>query len=310
MRIPAFDRVNRDWQAWINPWITDMRVHGNTEQTITHWHYQICFLARYTGASPDTITSTDIIAWLSRGVSPNTVRSDFNAATAFFTWAQRAKYRDDNPMIVVPMVKRVKHKQIPAPQEAVNRGLSHPNPQIRLMVLMLHDTGMRRTELSIAHTKDIIDDLYGKSIIVHGKGHKDRVVPLSNQLIALLDAVPDGYIFPGDVQGHICADTVYRWVKEATGYPPHAFRRKFATDMWRATHDPLKVKEFLGHESLDTTQAYIQTSINDLYPAISALTNYRQHEGIPMKRPERLLQAYNVPDVVIQLFADAIATRN
>ena len=89
--------------------------------------------------------------------------------------------------------------------------------------------------------------------------------------------MPYDYLLPGDADGHICGDTVYRLVKETTGWTTHSFRRKFATDVWRATGDVLKVQELLGHESLATTQRYIFSGTDDLRGAVNSLIDYRSH---------------------------------
>lgn len=87
---------------------------------------------------------------------------------------------------------------------------------------------------------DLVDDLMGMSLMMHGKGKKDRLVPLTDRLTREIGKLETGWLFPGDVNGHICADTVYLRVREATGWPPHALRRRFATAVWKATGDLLK----------------------------------------------------------------------
>ncbi|KFI47033.1 putative phage integrase family protein [Bifidobacterium boum] len=59
--------------------------------------------------------------------------------------------------------------------------------------------------------------------------------------------------------------------------PPHAIRRRFATDLWHATGDAVKVQGMLGHESLATMQAYIYSTQDDLKQAVDQLVIYRQH---------------------------------
>lgn len=100
-------------------------------------------------------------------------------------------------------------------------------------------------------------------------------------------------------------DTIYRIVKNATGWPPHAFRRKFATDLWRATGDTMKVKEMLGHESLQTTQNYIFTTMDDLRDAVDELRAHRRTNTQGF-RPEKILEAYNVPPAIAKLLLDGL----
>lgn len=245
-----------------------MRAQGNSPRTIENWWYVVGHLALKTRKSPEDITGKDIIDWLNRGVGANSKRSDGNACTAFFGWACRTGRRKDNPMDLVPTVHRDRRKQIPAPVEAVEKAKHCADKRALLTIMLMDEAGLRRSELATMHTRDVIDDLTGKSIIVHGKGGKDRIIPLSDQLGRIVSSLPEGYFFPGEHDGHVCHDTIYRIVKNATGWPPHAFRRKFATDLWRATGDAMKVKEMLGHESLQTTQNYIYATLDDLRDAV------------------------------------------
>lgn len=174
-----------------------------------------------------------------------------------------------------------------------------------LTIMLMDEAGLRRSELATMHTRDVIDDLTGKSIIVHGKGGKDRIIPLSDQLGRIVSSLPEGYFFPGEHDGHVCHDTIYRIVKNATGWPPHAFRRKSATDLWRAAGDAMKVKEMLGHESLQTTQNYIYATLDDLRDAVDELRAYRGADAREI-HPEKILEAYNVPPAITRLLLDSI----
>lgn len=294
-----------EWTPLLDEWVKDMRAQDNSPATIENWWYVVGHLAIKSRKGPWDITSGDIVAWLNRGVGTNSKRSDVNACNAFFGWAQRTGRRDDNPMDLVPTVRRDKRKQLPAPAEAVERAMHCTDKRVPLIIMLMDEAGLRRAELARAHTRDVIDDLTGKSIIVHGKGGKDRIIPLSDQLGWIVSSLPEGYFFPGFHHGHVHPDTIYRIVKQATGWPPHAFRRKFATDLWRATGDTMKVKEMLGHESLQTTQNYIYATMDDLRGAVDDLREYRRNNMYGFK-PEKILEAYNVPHAVAKLLLETL----
>lgn len=305
MEFPDRRQPPCDWTPWMDEWVKAMRAQGNSPATIENWWYVVGHLALSSRKGPDAITDADIIDWLNRGVGINSKRSDVNACNAFFAWARRARRRDDNPMDLVPTVRRDKRKQLPAPAEAVEKAKHCSDKRVPLIIMLMDEAGLRRAELARAHTRDVVDDLTGKSIIVHGKGGKDRIIPLSDQLGWIVSSLPEGYFFPGDHDGHVCPDTIYRLVKNATGWPPHAFRRKFATDLWRATGDTMTVKEMLGHESLQTTQNYIFATMDDLRDAVDELRAYRRNNTQGF-RPEKILEAYNVPPAVTRLLLDSL----
>ena len=165
---------------------------------------------------PSQITPEMILAWLGEDISNPSLRLRVNALRSFFTWSHASKGFPDNSMDIVPAVKL--KKQQPAPVEAVSKVLVRPNPWIRLLVRLFADAGLRRTEAVVARTEDIIGDLTGRSLIVHVKGDKDRVVSLSTALENELKRVLKGCIFPGQLEGRLCGDMAYRLAKDAAGH--------------------------------------------------------------------------------------------
>jgi integrase/recombinase XerD len=289
-----------EWVTSLDAWISELRFRGCTPATLQAWWYKVSSLARRTRSGPLEISTEEIVSWINRGVDDNARRSDLNAVRSYFSYMSRHSLRMDNPVEGIPLVRRDKRKQLPASNEAVNKGLSHQDARVRLMVRLMNDAGLRRTEVATASTHDVYDDLIGKSIMVHGKGRKDRLIPLTNDLAQEIGRMPEGWLFPGEAGGHICSDTVYRLVRNATGCPPHAFRRKFATDIWKATGDLLKLQELLGHESLATTQYYVMTTHEDLREAVNGMSNYRRHATTGSRLdPEKLLKALGVPEILI-----------
>ena len=128
------------------------------------------------------------------------------------------------------------------------------------MLRMAAEIGLRRAEVAGGHSMDIFEDLGGYSITVHGKGGKDRVVPLPPGLAAQLRALDNGYFFPGDDDGHLSP----RWVgKLITRLLPgdltmHTLRHRFATRAYAVEKDVFVVQELLGHASPATTRMYVQ----------------------------------------------------
>lgn len=308
MEFASHKQPPAEWVPDMDAWVAWMRVKRYSRGTIENWWYQVSQLARSSGKPPTSVRTEDIMAWVGRGVGTEAMRAGRSAASCFFKWMQAMGRREDDPSKLVPTVRREKRKKAPATDEAAIRGLFHPDPRVRLMVRMVNDTGMRRSEIAVSHSRDLVGDLLGMSLMVHGKGAKDRLVPLSDGLAHLLRQRPEGYFFPGDVDGHVCSDTVYRLIKDATGYPPHAFRRKFATETWKATNgDVLRVQELLGHSSLDTTQNYVTATAEDLRQAIRSLVEWRDRKSVGVADPYKLLAAYGVPPAITELILKTAA---
>src|SRR5690606_22561104 len=71
-------------------------------------------------------------------------------------------------------------------------------PRETLMLRLAAEMGLRRGEVAQVHTDDVLDDLIGWSLVVHGKGGRDRVVPMPGTLARAIQDRPRGYLFPGD----------------------------------------------------------------------------------------------------------------
>lgn len=98
---------------------------------------------------------------------------------------------------------------------------------------------------------------------VHGKGGKQRTVPITDNLA---DAIrthsagysPDGFLFPGQIDGHISPNRVgvllSRLMPE--GWSMHKLRHRCASKGYAGTGNIRAVQEALGHASVATTQRY------------------------------------------------------
>ena len=160
-----------------------------------------------------------------------------------------------NPVDRVPPVRRPKRlaKQ-PAPEQAVARGLYSTDWKARLMVMLAAEAGLRRGEINLVRGADVVEqDAPGGhvfALIVHGKGAKSRLVPISRELAGeIRDRAGDGWLFPGRYGGHCSVDHVERVIKRATGMPPHSLRRRFGRLAYQVSdHDLRAVQTLLGHE--------------------------------------------------------------
>lgn len=127
------------------------------------------------------------------------------------------------------------------------------------MLRLSAEAGLRRGEVAQVHTRDLVEDLDGWSLRVHGKGGRERVVPLPAALAVELRRLPAGWAFPGDCGGHLSP----RWVGTVVarllpaGYTMHTLRHRFATRAHDVDGDLCVVQELLGHANINTTRAYV-----------------------------------------------------
>ena len=118
----------------------------------------------------------------------------------------------------------------------------------------------------------VMDDLLGKSLVVNGKGDKQRIVPLPDDLAADIEQA-NGYVFPGRWSGHVEASYIGKHVSRllGDGWTAHSLRHRYATTTWQATHDLLLVSTLLGHSSVETTQIYVAMPDDRLRAAMDAV---------------------------------------
>lgn len=153
----------------------------------------------------------------------------------------------------------------------------------RIVLEILYDTAIRRTELALLMLMDL--DLDGGFIHIRsGKGNKERVVPLSTRVCGLLNnylqfirpamlgSVPDeGYLILNR-WGKGCTPTaIYGMVRSSCkeagitkSVSTHTFRHSCATHMLKNGAPIRHIQEMLGHESLESTQIYTKVTISDL----------------------------------------------
>lgn len=129
----------------------------------------------------------------------------------------------------------------------------------RLMLRLAAEVGLRRAEVAQVHSHDLIEDLGGWSLIVHGKGSRERTMPLPTSIAAELRILPSGFAFPGSDNGHLSP----RWVGRIVGrllpepYTMHSLRHRFGTRAYALSRDMFTVQELLGHASPVTTRTYV-----------------------------------------------------
>jgi site-specific recombinase XerD len=171
------------------------------------------------------------------------------------------------------------------------------------------ETGLRVSEMTSLTCEDVILGT-GAHVDVVGKGRKQRVTPFSKQTAAILKAwmkeprVPvDDALFPSVRGGHLSSDAVQRLLKKYTtqaarGCPslrkkrvtPHVLRHTAAMELLQAGVDPFNIALWMGHESLQTTQMYLDASL-EMKEKI--LARVGPHDGKPVRyRPDGKLATF------------------
>lgn len=119
-------------------------------------------------------------------------------------------------------------------------------------------------------------------ILIHGKGNKDRIVPLPRTLIFALEnylqlerpKICTDYLFvslKGPNRGCILTRegfrSIFRYYRKKSGISnanPHRFRHTFGAVMAKAGISVVSLMKLMGHSSIQTTMGYVNISVNDI----------------------------------------------
>ena len=262
------------WRKSIKGWTDTLRAAGLSAQTIKSRRYKMVHLAALLMPSgPEDVTTEQIVQVFARQQwKPETRKAYRNTISSFFRWLHKSGRRSDDPSLDVPRVKKPHAHPRPCPDRYIAVAMEMATSSERLMIRLGAECGLRRGEIARVHSDDVVADSAGRSLIVRGKGDKQRIVPLPDDLAGIImDA--RGYLFPGRFGGHVeesyIGDHISRLLPD--GYAAHTLRHRFATTAYAATHDLFVVAELLGHESVETTEHYVAMPDGRLREATTAV---------------------------------------
>lgn len=262
------------WRRSIEGWTDTLKAAGLSAQTIKSRRYKMVHLAALLMPSgPEDVTTEQIVQVFARQQwKPETRKAYRNTISSFFRWLHKSGRRSDDPSLDVPRVKKPHAHPRPCPDRYIAAAMEMATTSERLMIRLGAECGLRRGEIARVHSDDVVADNAGRSLIVRGKGDKQRIVPLPDDLAGIImDARGD--LFPGRFGGHVeesyIGDHISRLLPD--GYAAHTLRHRFATTAYAATHDLFVVAELLGHESVETTEHYVAMPDGRLREATAAV---------------------------------------
>ncbi|HEY0701064.1 MAG TPA: tyrosine-type recombinase/integrase [Micromonospora sp.] len=215
------------------------------------------------------MTGPALVAWhQDQAWAIETRRAHRTTQRRFYGWAVTQGLIECSPALALPPVRPATPRPRPTPDQAYRAALAAAGPRERLMIRLAAEAGLRRAEVAAVHPeRDLVEDLDGWSLWVHGKGGRDRLVPLPASLAAALLRLPAGWAFPGDDGGHLSPRWVGRLVTDLLPgeWTMHSLRHRAGTRWWRTSGgDMFAVQELLGHASPVTTRVYVRVDADRL----------------------------------------------
>ena len=218
------------------------------------------------------------------GLSRSSVARKFASIRAYHRFLVVEGLRGDDPTAAIGTPGRTTSLPKAISISEVSAVLDQPKVDTALgardsaILELLYATGCRVSELTTADVHDL--DFETSSVMLTGKGDKQRIVPVGSYALAAIDRwlplrmdmginAPDaGALFVSVRGNRLSRQAVWRIVRQhgrAAGVDdgrlsPHVFRHSAATHMVEGGADLRTVQEMLGHVSLSTTQIYTKVS--------------------------------------------------
>jgi integrase/recombinase XerC len=222
----------------------------------------------------------------SNQIKARSINRKISTLKSFFKYLLKQKIVAISPMAKIISPKN--EKRLPTfvnenNMDTLLRHVEFPNDfkgiTERLMIELLYQTGIRRSEL--IGLKIVNINLYESTIKVLGKGNKERIIPIVSDLLTLIKQYiiernklivdEHGLLLILENGKSVYEKYVYLVVKKYLGLSttldkrsPHVLRHTFATHLLNGGADLNAVKELLGHANLMATQVYTHNSIDRL----------------------------------------------
>ncbi|MDE2491364.1 MAG: tyrosine-type recombinase/integrase [Elusimicrobia bacterium] len=260
------------------------------------WYAQILgglerfLVLRYEVTRAGAVTPGHIRAYLSqlraRALSSETVHRTYGGLRCFFKFLRREGLIPSDPMELVERPRRERHLIQPLKPEQVRALLDQADSKTflglrnKVLMLLMLDSGLRLSEALHLRLGGV--DMEGSTVLVMGKGRKERRVPFAKVTRLALDAylaarrrilVQSDRLFISRAGGELTGRHIQLLVKrygERAGIrgvrvSPHTLRHTCATQYIRNGGDPFSLQEILGHTTLEMVRNYVNLASRDVY---------------------------------------------
>ena len=270
----------------IEDFLTTLEIEkGYSPKTIREYSYDLKMFERFNVSKPiEETTTVDLRKFLlhlkrERDYSARSLHRKICSLKSFFKFLKKEGFIRSNPTENIESPKIPKSLPKTISEEEAFKLLGTPDtPRDKAILFLLYGTGMRVSELTNLN----IDQIDLKNRIIHvvgGKGNKDRIIPIPDGLVIILEEYLE--IRKKDTKDHalilnrsghrLTARSIQRIVKKYKEssdldkkLTPHTLRHAFATHLLSNAVDIRVIQELLGHASLSTTQLYTHVSLEHL----------------------------------------------
>ena len=231
------------------------------------------------------IVRSYIIDLKDTGLKNRSVNRKVSALRSFYNYCLREKQMRVTPLLGVKSLKQPKELAKFVPEHDIKKMHFEQNDDFvvrrdEVVFEILYQTGMRQAELRSVQDEDV--DNGAKTIKVHGKRNKDRIIPIGEELLDMINyymkirdsrfPIRDNSLLIVDDKGNettprFMYNLIHDILKDITTIEqksPHVLRHTFATHMLNRGADIRAIQKLLGHSSLNSTQIYTHNTIDKL----------------------------------------------
>lgn len=264
--------------------LDDLRLRNYSPRTLETYVACVARFARHFHCSPDQLGVEEIRAFQLHLLEQRVSWCQFNQMVSALRFLYSVTLGRVDQVPFIPYGK--KPKRLPcvlSPEEVLRLLEATPPGLYRTLFHTTYACGLRLSEVIHLQVADV-DGARRVLHVRHGKGDKERLLPLSERLLDQLRAYwrhfrPRPWLFSrrsGDQPIHensvqkLCQQLVKR-VQIAKPASFHTLRHSFATHLLEAGADVRTLQKLLGHSSLSTTAHYLHLTNNHLHRLPSLL---------------------------------------
>lgn len=204
---------------------------------------------------------------------PSSIARKASAIRGFYKFLMLEKIITENPAANLELPKRTRNLPKFLSVNEIELLISSAgdiknSTRLRAMIELLYASGLRVSELCELPMTAILGD----KLLIHGKGAKERIVPMHKRAIESLEKwinirgdEKSKYVFPSNGKdGHITRDGFFKILKKCAvlagidphRVSPHVLRHSFASHLLAGGANLRAIQTMLGHEDISTTQIY------------------------------------------------------
>jgi integrase/recombinase XerD len=250
--------------------IDEMKLRNFSPRTQQSYLAAMIGLVKYHRRSPDQLMQEEIRAYLlhleKRGLSPSSRNVAISGMKFFY---HQMLGWDDKQLFIPPRKRSWQLPEVLGQKEVERLLLATTNQRDRCLLMTAYATGLRVSEL-VRLKVSAIDSERMMVRVEQGKGKKDRYTTLSPRLLTELRSYwkehrSPIYLFPKGKGGPLSIDyaqRIYNLAKQKAGIHKgkgiHTLRHCFATHLLEAGVDLRTIQTLLGHNSMASTERYLQ----------------------------------------------------